>query len=69
MAVCLTDHVFTNPYIPWPFLPYISMNNLWGTIDLYSFVGIRSGCYGESPTSMFCNSNEDRNGGGTFHHN
>ncbi|MEZ4955696.1 MAG: hypothetical protein R2825_19200 [Saprospiraceae bacterium] len=58
------DHVFTNPYIPWPFPADISMNNLTGDYLTADFLGIKVGdVTGNADPSMFDNGNEDRSGG------
>ena len=58
------DHVFNDPFNPWPFPANISMNNLSGDYLTADFTGIKVGdVTGNADPSMFGSGSEDRSGG------
>ena len=63
------DHVFANPFNPWPFPANISMNNLSGDYLTADFLGIKVGdVTGNADPTMFGDGPAERSGG-RFHIN
>ena len=61
------DHVFANPFNPWPFPANISMNNLQGDYLTADFMGIKVGdVTGNADPTMLTGGMEDRSSETTF---
>ncbi len=60
-----TDHIFTDPFNPWPLPANISMNDLTSDYLIADFIGIKVGdVTGSADPTMFTNDGTgDRNGG------
>lgn len=61
------DHVFTNPFNPWPFPSDITMNNLQGDYLTADFMGVKVGdVTGNADPTMLTGGIEDRGGETSF---